>query len=492
MNRQPVSLELREHKILFLLGLLAAVHLYVFIGTFPFFNNVDEQSHLDLVVRYSQADIPRSLEPYSPEACHYIVIFGTSEYVSTRPVTAPPWTLPWSEIQSQVLGKELAYRKAQNHEVSQPPLYYSVMSGWWRLTGLAFQGGTRLYLLRFFNLIPVIALMLLGWRIAVRLFPENWFIRIAVPAFIALMPQTTFYSINNDVFSPLLFGFVFLLLLKFQDAEVPDPRQAFWLGVALAGTFLTKLTNLPLLAVTMIFISWKIYQLARAGKLPAAGPSLGILAATALLPMAAWLTWCKLRFGDPTGSAQKIQFLGWTSKPFLEWFHHPIFTPKGFWIFISENLSTFWQGEFLWRLKPLALPGVDHFYVFLTLVLLLVALIVLLKFRKTLTPRQQNAAIFGFSCLVAMFAFFALLSVKYDFHDCFNPSRAHPYFTSGRLMLGMLIPFLLLLALGMDRLFNKVPELKFPVLALVLAFMAVSEIMVDWRIFSNPYNWFHM
>ncbi len=492
MNRLPVSLELRERKILLFLGLIAVIHLYVFIGTFPFFNNVDEQSHLDLVVRYSQADIPRSLDPYSLEACHYIVIYGTSEYVSTKPVTEPPWTVPWQDIQGQMLGKELAYRKAQNHEVSQPPLYYSVMSVWWRLIGLHFQDGTRLYLLRLFNIIPVLALMLLGWRIAVRLFPDNWFIRVAVPAFIALMPQTTFYSLNNDVFSPLLFGAVFLSWLKFQDAEVPDPRQSFWLGLALAGTFLTKLSNLPLLVVMAVFIGWKIYRLARAGKLLAAQPSLGILAATALLPMAAWMAWCKMRFGDLTGSAQKIQFLGWTGKPFAEWFHHPIFTPKGFWTFISENFSTLWQGEFLWRLKPLALPGVDRFYVFMTLVLLLVALIVLWKFRQTLTSQQQSAAIFGFSCLVAMFAFFALLSVKYDFHDCFNPSRAHPYFTSGRLMLGMLIPFLLLLALGLDRLLDKVPGLKFPVLAIVLAFMAASEIMVDWRIFPNPYNWFHM
>ena len=46
---------------------------------------------------------------------------------------------------------------------------------------------------------------------------------------------------------------------------------------------------------------------------------------------AVWLAWCKHAFGDFSGTAAKIQFLGWTHKPFAEWWHHPIFTPHGFW-----------------------------------------------------------------------------------------------------------------------------------------------------------------
>ncbi len=54
--------------------------------------------------------------------------------------------------------------------------------------------------------------------------------------------------------------------------------------------------------------------------------------------MAAWMAWCKINFGDFTGSALKIQFLGWTHKPFAEWFHHPIFTRAGLLVF-SEGKS---------------------------------------------------------------------------------------------------------------------------------------------------------
>ena len=60
-------------------------------------------------------------------------------------------------------------------------------------------------------------------------------------------------------------------------------------------------------------------------------------------------------------------------------------------------------------------------------------------------------------------------------------------------MLGMLIPFLLLFACGLDRLMKSFQNsMKFFVLVALLAFMLVSEITIDWQIFPNEYNWFHL
>ena len=60
-------------------------------------------------------------------------------------------------------------------------------------------------------------------------------------------------------------------------------------------------------------------------------------------------------------------------------------------------------------------------------------------------------------------------------------------------MLGMLIPFLLLFANGLDRALGKFSlPAKFTVLAALLHFMLASEITIDWRIFPNEYNWFHL
>jgi len=493
--------ETRERRIVLLLCLLAAVHVFIFSATFPFFNVVDEQVHFDLAVRYSQANLPRSLAPPCAEALLYIAIFGTPEYLwppATQPggrIAPPPWTLPIGVIAENLRAKEDIWKeKVKNHEASQPPLYYSIAGAWWRLGKLLkLDGGQLLYWLRFLNIPLIAALAWLGWFAARKIFSENIFVRIAVPAFIAFMPQTTFYAINNDLLSPLTFGAAFVLLLKLCEAEISTKGLAAATGLALAATFLTKISNLPLLAVAGMFLALKIFHVARAGKLRASIPPLGILAACAGLPMAAWMTWCKLNFGDFTGSVLKIQFLNWTHQPFVEWFHHPIFTASGFWYFLKGNLSTFWQGELLWQRKPLAIPAVDSIYVILTLGLLALALVALLRRPSPFAASQRAALWFGFACLTAALTFFALLSVKYDFQDCFYPSREHPFFVSGRLMLGMLIPFLLLFANGLDCALKKFSNgTKFVVLAALLAFMLASEITIDWKIFPNEYNWFHL
>jgi len=249
-----------------------------------------------------------------------------------------------------------------------------------------------------------------------------------------------------------------------------------------------------------LFIGFKIRQLTRAGTLRAAVPALLALALCAGLPMLGWLAWCKYNFGDFTGTAAKIQLLGWTHKPFGEWWHHPIFTPHGFWIFFSGKpgefglLPTFWQGEFLWHRDPLALPALDAVYTVSSLGFIGLAVIGLLSRSPAVSDPQRQALWLGFGSVIAAVVFLGFVSILYDFHDCYNPSREHPYFTCGRLMLGALIPFLLLYLYGLDCLLGRVrnPWVRPLVLVAIILFMVSSEIVIDWRLFPNGYNWFHM
>ena len=491
--------EPRERKIIFLLCVLAAVHVFIFSAAFPFFNNVDEQIHLDLTVKYSQGHVPRSLEKIAPETIPYAVLYGTREYLwpsnyFPSEKYPPAWTLPMEKIAPVLVSEEAEWANVTNHEASQPPLYYTLAGFWWRIGKVCgLDGGHLLYWLRFLNLLFVAALVWLGWLATRTIFPENLFLRIGVPALVAFVPQTAFYAIQNDVLSPLTFGAAFILLVKFFRAEIPDVRLGIFTGLALAATFLTKISSLPLLAVSGIFIALKIFQLARSGKLCQSALPLAAMICCAALPMVAWLAWCKYNFGDFTGTAAKIQFLGWTRKPFAEWWHHPIFTPYGFWIFIHDLLSTFWQGEILWHRQPLALPSVDMIYVVSTMIFCGVVFLKLFSKSKTETSLQRETLWFGLACFVAAIAFSGFLSIIYDFHDCFYPSQEHPYFTSGRLMLGALIPFLLLFVFGLDVVLKKFGNsAKFSVLAGIILFMLVSEITTDWVIFPNAYNWFHM
>jgi hypothetical protein len=481
--------------------LLGGLHVFVFSAAFPFFSIVDEQVHFDLAVRYAHGDLPRSLTPPAEEALPFIAIYGTPEYLwppASLPggvIPPPPWKQPLPAVRTQLLQKEAAYRdKFQNHEAASPPLYYVLAGGWWRLGRLlGLDGGTLLYWLRFLNVPLVMALIWVGWRAARHIFPENFFVQQAVPALIAFLPQTTFYAINNDVLAPLTFGAAFLLLLKCRGAQALSPGLAALTGLALAAAFLTKTSNLPLLAAAGAFLVFVIRGLDREGGLREARGPILILLLAAALPMTAWMAWCKLNFGDFTGAGLKIHFLGWTHKAFPEWFHHPLFSVAGFWYFLTRNLATFWQGELLWQRQPLALPGVDSTYVTLSLGALALALAGWVRRPSPYSAPQRAALGLAFLCLLASFAFFALLSVKYDFQDCFYPSRAHPFFVSGRLMLGLLIPFLVAYAAGLDYLmFRFQNSTKLAVLLALLAFMLGSEIAIDTPIFSNPYNWFHL
>jgi hypothetical protein len=488
-----------ERKIILLLCLLAAVHVFVFSAAFPFFNNVDEQAHFDLVVKYAQGHPPRRIEAPSAETIPYVVIFGTREFLwpsNNFPVEQfpPPWTQPMEKIKPMLLSREAAWSEVKNHEASQPPLYYALAGLWWDLGKAGgLHDGFLLYWLRFLNIIFIVTLVWIGYLAARLVFPENKFLQISVPALIAFIPQTAFYSIQNDVLSPLCFGAAFICLVKFLRVEIPGVRLGTAAGLALAATFLTKISNLPLLAVSAAAILFKAWQLARTGKFRAAFPSLLAVVLCAAVPMAAWLAWCKSNFGDFTGTTAKIQFLGWTHKPFAEWWHHPIFTPNGLWTFLSGLMATFWQGEFLWRRQPLSLPAVNEIYFVSSVVFIGIALLNLLPKSKTATAPQRQALWFGFGCFTAAIAFLGFLSIIYDFQDCFYPSTEHPYFTSGRLMLGALIPFLLLFAFGLDQALKKFGNaVKFSVLAAIILFMLATEIIIDWPVFPNPYNWFHM
>jgi hypothetical protein len=494
---QPES---SERGWVWLLCLLAATHVFIYAAAFPFFNNVDEPAHFDLTVKYSRGEMPRRMAPLDRESLRYIAIYSSQEFLASEKdlpggkIPPPIWLLPPDKTAAVLEYREAAWQNL-NHETAQPPLYFLLAGSWWRMEKLfGLDGGRALYGLRFLNLFLIMALVWLGYSAARLVFPENKTARMGVPALLAFLPQTAFYSILNDALSPLTFGAAFILLVKFSRAEIPGPWLGAATGLALAATFLTKLSNLPLVAVSALFVIGKTWQLTRNGKLRASRPAILCLVLCAGIPMAGWLAWCKLHFGDYTGSAAKIQFLGWTHKPFAEWWQHPIFTLHGFWTFVSGLLATFWQGEFMWHRRPLAWPAVDLVYVAATVVFIGVAAAKLLRHPEPGAQRQVESLRFGFACLAATVVFLGFLSLVFDFHDCFYPSREHPYFTSGRLMLGALIPFMLLFVFGMDRALGRGQNrwLRPLALAAMILFMLVSEFAIDRAVFPDPYNWFHL
>lgn len=490
----------REHRLVWLLCGCAALHVLFFSAAFPFFNIVDEHEHFDLVVKYSRGQVPRTFATTSEESAPYLAIFGTPEYfwpLSAFPngeIPPPYWRQP-EAMKDHVLKTEAYWTEKINHESAQTPLYYVIAGAWWRLvnvTGL--DSGVLLYSLRFLNVFFVVGLVWAGFVAGRLIFPGDAFVRLGVAAIIAFLPQTTFYSINNDVLSPLSFAAVFIGVIKLLQTDTPSRRLAALTGLALTATYLTKVSNLPLVLVALGAIGFRALTLYRTGKLKAAWRAYGVLLLCAAIPVGGWLAWTKVNFGDFTGTAAKIPLLGWTVKPASQWLHHPIFSPKGFWTFISGLLGTFWQGELRWHGQMMAFTSSTIIYTLLSLVLVGVAVVALRVRRDELSAAQQQVLWMGFWSFVVSIAFLGFLSLVYDFHDCYYPSREHPYFTSGRLMGGALIPFLLLFVDGLQVLLEKVGRAaaKWGVLVVFILLMLGTEIATDWPVFGDAYNWFHL
>jgi hypothetical protein len=104
-----------------------------------------------------------------------------------------------------------------------------------------------------------------------------------------------------------------------------------------------------------------------------------------------------------------------------------------------------------------------------------------------------GACLAGLSFLASV-GFFALLSIQFDFGSCVNPSREHPYFASGRLMSGALIPFAILYVYGLERLCRRLGagRLSLLILIVIMAVVTTSEIIVNRVAFASEHNWFHL
>jgi hypothetical protein len=489
---------LNERLLISLFCLAAALRVFIYSSAFPFFSNIDEDLHFDLITQYAHAKVPRSFDRLKEETLNWIVPYASPEFLvaperfADANFPAPLWKQPWSKIEPEIAATRAAWSSEINFESSQPPVYYTLASIWWWLgKHIGFIGIRSLYWIRFLN-IPLVAIIVwLGYVAARTIAPERIDLRIGVPLLLAFIPQNVFYAMNNDVLSPVCFGVLFLCVLQWLRTNSPSFLLGALTGLAVAAACLTKLSNVPLVAVALTIIVTKLAAMIR----PA--PRAGLVALTALIlcaaiPVGTWMFWTKLHFGDLTGSTAKISLLGWTQKPFGDWWQHPIFTPRGLWIFWSDLIASLWRGEVSWHGQPLRWRAVDGFYAVSTL-LFLAAAIVGLRKQAGLTAFQRQAIGSAVLIFLAGVAFLALLSIQFDFGNCINPSRAHPYFTSGRLLSGALIPFAVVYVYGLSWLFRRIKiALPLVALGLLMALMTTSEIFVNRIVFKSEHNWFHL
>src|SRR5438067_8075820 len=273
------------------LCMAAAIRVFVFAAAFPFFNNVDEQAHVDLVLKYAHAKPPRSIEPFASEAALYFAVYSTPEYFVGPEqyggqYPPPNWLLPREQLQT-ILDDEVPFWESRlNHESGEPPLYYAFAGGWMDVGHvLGFRSLSLLYWVRFLNIGLAATLIWIGFAATRATFPDNQFWQLGVPALSAGWPQSAFYSIQGDALSPLCFGIAFLGLAKLLQNERPGIGLAVWTGLAIAATCLIKTSNLPLPLVAIGAIASKIFRGPMNGSLRPSLITLGVIILSLAVPL---------------------------------------------------------------------------------------------------------------------------------------------------------------------------------------------------------------
>src|SRR4026207_70078 len=193
-----------EHFLISLFCVAAALRVFIFSAAFPFFSNIDEDLHFDLITQYSHAQVPRSFDRLKEETLNWIVPYASPEFLFPPEhfpdgrFPAPLWKQSWSKVEPEIVSTRAAWSGEINFQSSQPPLYYVLASAWWGIgKQLGLAGLQSLYWIRFLNVLLAVMLVWLGYITARTIAPQWTDLWIGVPLLLAFIPQNVFYAMNN-------------------------------------------------------------------------------------------------------------------------------------------------------------------------------------------------------------------------------------------------------------------------------------------------------
>src|SRR5438046_9139787 len=117
----------KECVLILLLCVTAALRVFILSAAFPFFSNIDEDLHFDLITQDSHAQVPRSFDRLKEETLNWIVPYASPEFLSSPEqfrgaiFPAPLWKRSWSEVGPEIAATRAAWSSEINFESSQPP-----------------------------------------------------------------------------------------------------------------------------------------------------------------------------------------------------------------------------------------------------------------------------------------------------------------------------------------------------------------------------------
>ena len=494
----------REAPWLVVVAALGAARVLVLALALPFFTNVDEYRHVDMVLKYARGWVPVAGDDgYELELARLVGTLGSPEYHRdpTRPQSVPMRPPVWQAGPEAALRRiaeaEALLAPRHNLEAYGPPFYYA-LAGAWLAAGraLGLRDAELLYWVRGLSALFVFALVLAAWLALREIYPREPLLRVGVPLLVALFPQDCLSYVTGDALSPLLAGVCFLLVVRLVLRPGPGAALAALAGATGAAAILTKYPNVALIPVLgfATVLAW-IRRPAVVGR--AVGARWAVAWAALSLPIAAWLIRNRIALGDPFGTALKVERLGWGRRSLAGLWDHPLLTASGLAEFLVGLVPLFWRGEVAWHQLPLASASADLVYTVSTLLFLALAAVGLADRSRGPDPRVAEGA--ALVHVLSSLAVLAGLSLMYVFSDTTNPTAARPYFDQGRLVSGAILPFALLFVRGISVAASRLPGRAGPAAGWAMAMLAglclvasVSELRLSLPVFSSPYNFFHL
>jgi hypothetical protein len=447
-----------ERIIVFGLMLLAALRVVIYSALLPALSRPDEAQHFDRILTTSKGDFAFGLRAMSQQA-NAAFIWGLrskSHRNPNSPVSPPRPIKPQPKVSANDSDTV-----DWNHESCEPPLYYGIAGAWHFLgAGISWKPSLLPYWDRFLNGVLLASVVWIGYAVSRIVIPAH---PLIAPAFLAFLPQSDLYGINNDALMPGVFG-----LFTLSYAALCSGKRAILSGLScgllLAACGWTKTTSAPIVAVGCAAVA--LTCIAKSLPRSAAASLLGLvsLAPLAVLNYRA--------FGRITGAMEKMRREAQTVKPLSAWIKHPVFTLGGLMAFWAELTNFYWLGEMpLNEWHEQALFGVPYALAWLCPIL---TIVVLVSADRTTPVLRMSSASF-----IASVAFLAICSAATDFGFRTGPSHwwSFPGFVGGRLMIGTLVPFSLLVASALSRLRSGVAR-AFAIVAVLATLNAMSAWML--------------
>lgn len=398
------------------------------------------------------------------EPAHYNYVAQVAAVGCCPQITPGDWDQAY---QNQLTGARFAPELLDNlsslqYEDHQPPLYYVLASGVYKLTG------GSLSALRLFSLLIGVLVILSAYSVGKLLLPDRPQVALGMAAVVAYLPQHLAFlaSVNNDSLGWAVIGITLTLTLAYLKSPVPSQRWVVVLGLLVGVGFITKASTYFLAGVVPLamVLKWRIER-----------QNLSLLlqrSALFLLPalLLGGLWWARnfnvygfpdflgLRahdavVADQPRTADRIAEIGWG--PYLSQS-------------IQTTFNSFW-GQFGW----MALPMPGWVYSALTVLLLAAAggwVIDQTCLRANPQPRTLNGQTAAL-LILALTALLALLQYLY-----YNTEFLQ---LQGRYLFSGLVPFAFWLVAGVDTwrrwLWQRLP------LALVWGLFALLDGYLLWK-----------